>query len=270
MSILIEALSHIWKRPKHACIIIALPLVLNVSAELYSAHRYVLSDYASYDFSSTIVMLVNFITTAVIAVCWHRLVLMDEGARIVPRSRFSLYFRYLIQWLIVGFLIGLIMLMVFGAGAAVIWFSTRNAIWAQVVMSWFYAAELNSIGTIAIMTLVISLYCWLFFRCAVTLPHLALGRGEATMRQGWRVTQHIAKQIAVAAVLAGILQALLMWFQSQGLFLLMIDAEGYLPVPYDYVAAVLYSLSYSILPLIGASILTTIYTRFDAEEFEIN
>ena len=134
MSILIEALSHIWKRPKHASTIIALPLVLNVSAELYSAHRYVLSDYASYDLYSTFVVLVNFITTAVIAVCWHRLVLMDEGARIVPRSRFSLYFRYLIQWLIAGFLFGLIVLMVFSACAALIWLSTRNAIWAQVVM----------------------------------------------------------------------------------------------------------------------------------------
>ena len=107
----------------------------------------------------------------------------------------------------------------------------------------------------------ISVYCWLFFRCAVTLPHLALGRGEMQIREGWRATRPLNTQIAIAAILAGLFQAAVMWVQTTGLMLVMLDADGYVPVSFDYVSGAFFGLSYTILPLLGASILTAIYAK---------
>ena len=95
-SIFSEALGHIRQRPMQALKIIALPLIFNVAAELFAAHQFIVSDYSAGGLSSTIVVIVNFMATAIIAVCWHRLVLLEEPAKLVPRQQMLLYFRYFV------------------------------------------------------------------------------------------------------------------------------------------------------------------------------
>ena len=149
-----------------------------------------------------------------------------------------------------------------------LWLVTRETMMANMMYDLIYTDDLNSVAPLMMLTLGISFYCWLLFRCAVILPHLALGRGGGQMRQGWYATRHLTRSIGAVALIAGLFQALLMWVQSEGLYLLMRDDDGYLPLSYDYFAAAIYGVFYSIIPLLGAAILTVIYTKIDVKSLD--
>jgi len=111
---------------------------------------------------------------------------------------------------------------------------------------------------------------WYMFRFGAVLPQLALGHNHIGFGRAWALTRPHAGSIFGTAVLASGLQSL-------GMVLLMVsswwgfDSEtGEFSAFGEYATALLYVMFYAFSGLIGAAILTEIYTRIDPRELPLS
>lgn len=267
-SIFFSALGHVWRRPVQAATILALPMTLNVLAELFDTHRYVMSGYEGAGTAAFLLVVVNFMTVALVAVAWHRLILLKEPQGFVPLVSDQLYRRYFAQWFVIGLVIMVSMILVFGGAAVLLGLIPGGSANALVFLDAFFGGNLVGFPLYGPLTFLTIAFTYMLFRFGVVLPRLALGHGQSRMRDGWRLTRPLAWPVAVAAVFAGLAQVALVWAPADLLTWAMADADGYLPVNFDYVYAVTISVTYTFVTLFGAAILTEIYNRIDVQDFD--
>ena len=269
-SIFFLAVQHLFHKPLQALCILTLPLALNIFAELFDTHQYVMSYFEGAGYASVLVVVVNFMTTSLIAVAWHRIILLNEPQGFLPRNGGHLYYRYFAQWFVMGLVILFIMSLVVAAFAVIVWLVSNALGQSYLFEDLFMGDELFGTPLYVALTIITAVFTYCLFRFGVVLPHLATGHSEVGMWEGWRCTKPLAWPIAGAAVLAGIGQIALLWLPSDFLMRMMEQPDGYLPSSFDYLDAVVVAISYSLISLFGAAILTEIYTRIDVQSPEVN
>lgn len=250
--------------------ILALPMVLNILAELNDTHRYVMSNYEGSGSAALLVIVVNFMTVSLVAVAWHRVILLNEPQGFVPLIGDDLYRRYFTQWFVMGLVIFFILCSIIAAVAGIVWLGSIAVGQPYLFEDAFMGDRLFGVSFYATLSVLTTIFTYFLFRFGVVLPHLATGHAKVGMWEGWRCTKPLAWPIASAALFAGIAQIGLTWLPSDFLIWMMEEPDEYLPSSFDYLNAVVIAISYSLVSLFGAAILTEIYTRIDAQSLERN
>ncbi|WP_298863698.1 hypothetical protein [uncultured Sulfitobacter sp.] len=267
-SIFFEAVGHVFRRPVQVMCILALPMTLNILVELYDTHRYVMSGFEGSGSAALLVVVVNFMTVSLVAVAWHRVILLEEPQGIVPLLGDDLYRRYFAQWFVMGLVIFFILFMITAAIAGIVWLASIALGQTYSFNVALMGDELFGVSFYVTVTVLTTIFAYFLFRFGVVLPHLATGHEKVEMWKGWRLTQPLAWPIAGAALIAGGAQIALTWLPSDLLMRIMEEPDGYLPSSFDYLDAFVISISYSLVSLFGAAILTEIYTRVDMQTLD--
>lgn len=186
----------------------------------------------------------------------------------MPRNQAALYLRHFVKWFVMGLVIGPLLLAAFLAGAGLFWLASKAFVINSTFDELLLGDDIFGMPFFATITVLTTVFTWLLFRCGVVLPHLATGHGDVGMWDGWRLTRPLAWPIVGAAVFAGIAQVGLMWFPASLQMQVVADADGFMPPSSEYTDAVLTAISYSLVSLFGAAILTEIYMRIGAEDFD--
>jgi hypothetical protein len=266
MSLLGAAFSSIARRYDVAVRLLAWPLFLCVVVEVFNTIRLVQTDYEGGQLSSWIVFFVNLYAVGVIAVGWHRHVLMRATIGFWPAPLGPIYRRYVWQWFVLGFIATVILLAVIASIYGVLYFALDDPYFWETMF--FYDSGLNDLFGAPFGILIVPpiiAFLWLLFRIGVILPHLALGRSEQPLFWAWSATRSQARDILIAACIAGVLQALVICLPFVLYEMAYLVSADEVSTQMDYAMSVFYGISYPINALIGAAILTTIYARIPAK-----
>ena len=259
--LLFEAAKEIAQRPLVALRLLFLPLFLTLAAELFYTHRLISFELHEDPAGLVIATVINFICVGLIAVGWHRHILLGAPVPAIPSYSMGLYWNYFKHWLILGFVIGFAMLLV-------------RAIFAVVVSLFLDMDTLTSMlfdtvapGLLAILSVVV-VFCWALFRFGIVLPHVALGHDDMGFGRAWDLTRPQAGAIFWTAVAAAAVQIalypLVFWMSDT-----MISPEtGVIPASGEYAIAVFTGVIYTLFTLFGAAILTVIYGRIPQEALD--
>ena len=264
-SIFFTAVGHVFRRPVQALSILALPMALNILVELYDTHRFVMSGYEGSGSAVWLVVVVNFMTVSLVAVAWHRLILLEEPQGIVPLISDDLYRRYFAQWFVMGLAIFFILSLIIAAIAGIVWLASIALGQPYLFEDAFMGDELFGVSFYITVMVLTTIFTYFVFRFGVVLPHLAAGHSKVDIWKGWRITQPLAWPIAGAALFAGSAQIALTWLPSDLLMRIMEEPDRYLPSSFDYLDAFLMSVSCRCVSFFGAAILTEIYIRIDMQ-----
>ncbi len=204
-----------------------------------------------------------------VAASWHRFMALNEPPRFLPQMRLMIILKYMLAWVVIGIIIGLILLICFGLPAVVLSALVDQALQDVVVMTLqdevFDPFGLST-GLLALaigfVFLIIFGSILLLFRMGVGLPSVAILDGQGIgMRASWRATCGMARAIFGASLLATLASILLYGLSFGMLFALDQDYS----TGREIIMRVGIALVDIVILLVGTAVLTRIYRSVPAE-----
>lgn len=259
MSLIGRALHSIWTRPVSAGRIIAVPLVLNLVVEgldIFQLRR----DDGGALWMMIVYFCISMAVVPMIAVSWHRAVLLSKEAGFLPISPRETLLAYFWRW----FWLGLGLILIVGVVLALIY-------WAYVAFAYVdylygFDPVLRATDMMAIAVPPVSLYLYLMFRLGVVLPYIALEQPRMGLGQAWAATRAQSQRIALAAVIAGVVQTFLLIIPYIVYEAVTDPDTGFATASYEVPLAVFLAVSYTLTLLVGAAILTDVYGRLTPQD----
>lgn len=190
-----------------------------------------------------------------LAVRLHRAALLDPQDRVVIPDMWKFETAYIWRWLLLSVSTFVVI------GALALGFIYALHMLEGYISEPFYngatvAAWSPSTYWIVILGAGVAIYVlgmYLFYRCAMGLPHVACGRGKMTWRQSWAATRAIRSSILIAVGIAGLCAALLIFL------LIMMEWRS------THAGSLLTVLFDVALIVVGASLMNVIYQRIAAD-----
>ena len=271
------ALGDLGRHPAVVLRIALLPALVLALMEIPAANAYIdwLDDPCSFAAppSELLNTVAFFFVVGAVAVSWHRFMLLDEApGTVTPRPHWRAWGKYILAWIVLGVIVGLIVLVAVVAPLFLIG-SLIDPVLGQVIMgvlapeTSFGPGPTSAAYVVFGVTvgLVLFAYLALLFRMSMGLPSARHRRGGGRgCGASWRRTRPLARPILGLAVLAMVGQIVL-----SGLGFAMISAAADTEVPSlgaELAARGGLIVVDTINTLIGAAILTRIYRALPSTE----
>ncbi|MBF9033565.1 hypothetical protein HKCCE2091_04880 [Rhodobacterales bacterium HKCCE2091] len=267
-----RAVADVWARRGAAARLLALPFVA-----LFVVEALVLAgDVAAWEADPQAVgmpggMFLRNVALALfvgaVAVGWHRMVLLDEApAAAGPRWRPRLFGRYALSWFVIGFLIGLLVIVLALAlylpSLAAVSPGGDPVLLAEEMVAGRGLGHLAWILPLALVPLWVGIA--LFQRIALGLPEMAVTGAGMGFGASWRMSRPLRRPIAVAALAAAAAQLVVLLLAVLAIALasgVVTDPFGPVEIAWgrEIVLSTIILVVQAGIALVGASLLTAIW-----------
>lgn len=220
--------------------------------------------------TSVLYFLADVAFVAFVAVGWHRFSLLGVHPAIYgARTDLRRMARYGLEWVVLGIVIGLGLLALILPFLMLEYCCLPAGTLTRIVIEDDMFSGYFSLPAVLIGAVFVWLFTWLFFRVALSLPHLAIRQGKGPRVLSWRATAPLEPAVIVCAALAT-LGTLMLWVPSMAAYDLFPEAwlfsyippeDSYEPYVFSIWYLALLQIMFSIQVLCGAAILTEIYRR---------
>ncbi len=215
------------------------------------------------------VNLMFLVMLGTVAASWHRFVVLKEAPSFLPQMRLMIILKYMLAWVVIGIIIGLMLLFFFGLPALLLSALVDKALQDVVVMTLqddIFDPTSLSAGLLALAVgfvfLIIFSSILLLFRMGIGLPSVAILDGQGIgMRASWRATRGVAGAVFGASLWATC-ASIILYAASFGV-LVALDQDY--STGREVIMRVGFALVDIVTMLVGTAVLTRIYRAVPEE-----